>query len=320
MKKPKKAVTPDNFETFAQMLQALPSETDCRQYLEQLLWGGTPICPKCGSQSENHYKLKKEGQFNGLYKCRDCRQRFTVTVGTMFEGSHAPLRKWFIAMYIFTSHKKGISSIQLGKDLGVTQKTAWFMLHRLRHAFNHKPDKKLTGVLQVDESYVGGKNKNRHADKKVKNTQGRSTKDKTPVFGIVKNGTTVHTAVVTDTKAETIKPIIKEMVATGSIVVSDDWTAYSGLNKDYNHIVVKHNEDEYVSGGFTTNNIENFWSLLKRGIYGIYHHASPKHLHRYCDEFSHRYNTRVIDERQRFDLTLKNNNGRLKYETLIRGK
>ncbi len=303
------------FKSFAQMLQALPDETSCREYLENIRWGGEPECPHCGSKTNEHYKLKVKGHFNGLYKCKDCRKRFTVTVGTMFEGSHAPLRKWFIAMYIFNSHKKGISSIQLGKDLGLTQKTAWFMLHRIRNVFNYGMQEKLSGVIQADETFVGGKNKNRHADKKVQESQGRSVKDKTPVFGLLSDGQ-VTTAVVTDTKSTTLKPIIQELVKEGSIVVTDEWLGYTGLSSTYQHEVLKHNADEFVRDGFHTNSIEGFWSLLKRGIYGIYHQTSPKPLHRYCDEFAHRYNSRKLKDNERFDISLANIDRRLTYKEL----
>lgn len=308
---------PTEFKTFAQMLEMLPDETACRNYLEELRWAGEPVCPHCGSQSKDHYKLNVKGEFKGLRKCKDCKQRFTVTVGTMFEGSHAPLRKWFIAMYIFASHKKGISSIQLGKDLGLTQKTAWFMLHRIREAFGHKTKVKFTGVTQADETFIGGKAKNRHIGKRGMNDRGRSVKEKTPVFGMVNNGDQVHLTVIPDTKAKTIKPIIADMVAQGSIVITDEWGAYNGLDRGFKHAVINHKNNEYVRGAFHTNNIEGFWAILKRGIYGVYHQTSPKHLNRYCTEFSHRFNTRKLKDNERFEAALKNTGGRLKYKELI---
>ncbi len=305
------------FKTFAQMLEMLPDDKSCREYLEKMRWNGEPICPHCGSQNKGHYKLKTKGEFNGLYKCADCRERFTVTVGTLFEGSHISLRKWFIGMYIFSSHKKGISSIQLSKDLGITQKSAWFMLGRLRNSFKVKSNTKFSGTIQADETFVGGKNRNRHDNKKVKESQGRSIKDKTPVFGMISNDNEVFTTVIPDTKAKTIKPIIEKMVEKGSILITDEWSAYEGLSKDYTHIVINHKENKYSVDGFSSNGIENFWSLLKRGIYGIYHQTSPKHLHRYCDEFSLRYNTRKINDSERFNFNLKNAETRLTYKELI---
>ena len=307
------------FNSFAKMLEVLPTDEACRNYLEQIRWNGTPTCPHCATVDNNAYRLKTKGIFKGMYKCRSCQQRFTVTVKTMFEDSHLPLRKWFIAIYIFSSHKKGISSHQLAKDLGITQKSAWFMLGRIREAFRVKSmDMQMTGLIQADETFVGGKNKNRHEDKKVHEAQGRSTKAKTPVFGMVQNGDKVFTMVVPDTKAKTLKPIIENMVSTGSIVVTDEWIGYSGLNKTHSHVVMNHKAKEYVRGGFHTNGIENFWSHLKRGLYGVYHHASPEHLHRYCDEFSFRYNARKISDSERFDFSLRNTeNFRLTYKALI---
>jgi transposase-like protein len=305
------------FTTFSEMLEVLNSETKCREYLENIIWNGEPVCPHCESKSKNHYKLTKKGEFKGLYKCKDCRERFTITVKTMFEGSHIPLRKWFIAIYIFNSHKKGVSSIQLGKDLGLTQKTSWFMLNRIRNTFSNKSIKKSSGTFQADESFFGGKNKNRHENKKVKESQGRSVKDKTPVFGMIKNSNEVFTSVVPNTKAKTLKPIIEKMVEKGSIIISDEWKGYNGLSKDFSHIVINHKENEYCKNGFSNNGIENFWSMMKRGIYGIYHQTSPKHLHRYCDEFAHRYNTRELRDNDRFNISLKNSENQLSYQELI---
>jgi len=304
------------FSSFAQMLELLPTDKACREFLEQLRWNGEPVCPHCGSANKEHYELKTKGEFKGLRKCKDCRERFTVTVKTMFEGSHISLRKWFIAIYIFSSHKKGISSHQLARDLGITQKSAWFVLGRLRNSFKVKTKVKFTAPTQADETFVGGKNKNRHAHKKVEDSQGRSCKDKTPVFGLLSAGQ-VNTAVVANTKAETLKPIIHAMVEQGAILVTDEWTAYKGLNSNYQHEVLKHNEKQYVNNSFHTNSIEGFWSLLKRGIFGIYHSTSPKHLNKYCDEFSYRYNTRSSTDGNRFILSLVNAEERLTYKTLI---
>jgi transposase-like protein len=305
-----------SFKNFSDLLQVIPTDNEARMFLEELRWCGTPVCPHCGTQNPEHYKLKVKGEFKGLYKCKDCKERFTVTVGTMFEGSHIGLRKWFIAMYIFSSHKKGISSLQLGRDLGITQKPAWFMLSIIRNSFKPQGQSKLSGTVQCDESFIGGKEANKHANKKTKDTQGRSTKKKTPVFGLLSDGK-VNTEVVTDTKASTLKPIIMEMVETGAIVVTDEWGAYNGLNANFKHEVVKHNEGKYVSNGLSTNGLEGFWSLLKRGIFGIYHQVSPKHLNKYCDEFTYRYNTRTITDSERFVFSLFIAKERMTYKALI---
>ncbi len=204
----------------------MPDDKSCREYLELMRWAGTPRCNNCGS--DQYYELKTKGEFKGMRKCKNCRERYTVTVGTMFEGSHVSLRKWFIAIYIFSSHKKGISSHQLAKDLGITQKSAWFMLGRIRHAFSVKTTEKMDGLIQIDETFIGGKNKNRHNDKKVLESQGRSVKDKTPVLGMIKTGGMVQTSVIPNTKASTLKPVIQSMVEDGSIIVTDEWLGYSG--------------------------------------------------------------------------------------------
>ena len=163
---------------------------------------------------------------------------------------------------------------------------------------------------------MGGKNKNRHFNKKVENSQGRSLKDKTPVFGIIQEGGDVHTVVVPNTKAATLKPIIENMVASGSIIVTDEWTAYKGLAKNYAHVVLNHLGNEFVRDGFHNNSIEGFWSQLKRGVYGIYHHCSAKHLHRYCDEFAFRYNARKETPNEKFNYSL-NNSKKITYKELI---
>ena len=314
-----KTITTDitGFKSFNEMLNVLPDDQACRVYLENQVWNnGTPVCPHCGTEDKNHYTLKTKGEFKGMYKCKGCRERFTVTIGTMFEGSHIGLRKWFIAIYIFSSHKKGISSHQLARDLGVTQKSAWFMLGRIRHAFSSKSNNnKMTTVVQMDETYVGGQNKNKSKAKRSKNTQGRSTETKTPVFGMLSEGK-VNTYVVPNLKAETLKPLINEMISDEAIKVTDGFNVYKGLFNGQDHKVIPHHLDEFVIKGFHTNSIEGYWSLLKRGIYGIYHHASPKHLQQYCNEFSFRFDSRKMNCGDRFDLALQIADSRLKYKEL----
>lgn len=304
------------FNSLIKMIEVLDTEQKCREYLEELLWKNEPICPHCGSVRENHYKLKQAGRFKGLYKCKDCRERFTIRIGTMFEGSSIPFKKWFLAIYIFSSHKKGISSHQLAKDIAVTQKTAWFMLSRIRFSFKAKSIVKFDSVTQVDETFVGGKNMKKPKERRKEKAQGRSTKTKTVVFGLLSDGI-VTTEIVPNTKGRTLVSVIKNMVEEGSIIVSDGWIGYSKVHKDYIHKKIAHNEGQYVKDEFHTNSIEGFWSLLKRGILGIYHSASPKHLQKYCDEFSFRYNTKNFREGDRFNLALLNATEKLTYEELI---
>ena len=297
-----------HFKSLPALLNHFKENATCINFLEQQRWGGTVTCPFCGATEI--YTT------NRGFKCKECAKKFSVTVGTVFENSKIKLNIWFAAIYLCTAHKKGISSLQLHRDLGVTQKTAWFMLHRIREMLRAKQSPLLKGTIQADETFVGGKNKNRHADKKVENSQGRSVKDKTPVFGLINNGN-VNTEVIPNTKESTLKPIIHAMVEKGAILVTDEWNGYNGLTSDYNHQVIKHKEGKYVSGQFHTNSIEGFWSLLKRGIFGIYHFASAQHLTRYCDEFSYRYNTRKIDDSDRFMVSLTKVEGRLTYKQLI---
>lgn len=172
----------------------------------------------------------------------------------------------------------------------------------------------LKGTVEADETFVGGKSKNRHYGKRIKESQGRSLKDKTPIFGLVERGGNLNAQVVPDTKAKTLKPIIKGLVESGSIVVTDEWRSYNGLKCDFQHEVIKHKQDEYVRNGIHTNSVEGFWALFKRGIYGIYHFASQKHLQRYTDEFSYRYNTRKVSDRERFSNSLKRLDGSLTYK------
>lgn len=305
-----------SFSNLPELMAAIPTDDEARTFLESIRWNGIPVCPHCGVQNEKHYQLRKKGVFNGKYKCKDCRMEFTVTIGTMFEGSHIGLRKWFLAMYLFSAHKKGISSHQLARDLGITQKSAWFMLSILRNSIKPVRRAKLEGVVMADESYFGGKEANKHKDKKTEGTQGRSTKTKKPVFGLLSDGT-VNTEVVKDTKASTLKPIIKDMVTKGCILVTDEHNGYAGCKLDYEHVVVNHKRGEYVNNGLSTNALEGFWSLLKRGIYGIYHHTSPKHLQKYCDEYAYRFNTRKLSDSERFAYSVFNARERMTYKALI---
>lgn len=301
------------FKSLLELLDYFREETTCMEFLAKQRWGNIPCCPKCGSVGA--YVIEKGKRF----KCKNgCGSKFSVTVGTVFENTKIPLRTWFAAIYLATAHKKGISSLQLHRDLGITQKTAWFMLHRIRESMREKAPEMLEGTVEADETFVGGKNKNRHADKKVPLSQGRSFKDKTPVLGMVQRGGKLITKVISDTRAKTLKPVITQMVQEGSVLITDEWGSYKQLAQPYVHQVINHGEGEYSRNGFHTNTIEGFWSLLKRGIFGIYHYASPKHLNRYCDEFSYRYNTRKITDTDRFSLLFTKISGRLTHKALTK--
>ena len=298
------------FNSLLQMMDTLHTEDDCRQYLEDMRWHGEPICPHCGSISKHHYKLTQNGEFKGLYKCKDCRKRFTVRIGTMFEDSNLPLKKWFYAIYWFLSNKKGISSCQLAKFIDVTQKTAWFMLHRIRHNIKDD-DATFDDMTQMDETYMGGKSRS-HGN----GTQGRSLKEKTPIFGMISGGL-VYAQVVPNVQKKTLYPIIKERVRKGSTIITDELNVYGALGKDYEHKTIPHKQHIYALNGFHTNSIEGFWSHIKRGIKGIYHLASKKHLPKYCKEFVFRYNTRKQTDGERFNDFLQSFTQRLYYGELL---
>lgn len=285
----------------ASLSQRFPDEKSCRKYLENIRWNGKIKCVHC-KRSRKIYKIN-DGK---LYKCADCKKQFTVKIGTIFEDSSVPLQKWFFAIFIITAHKKGISSLQLSKDIGVTQKTTWFMLHRIRYAVKTKSfNTPLENIVEADETYIGGK----HPGKR-----GRGSENKTPVFGMIERGGEVRATPVKRVDSKTLKKIIKENISPEAIIMTDEWRSYRGLS---NHKVINHGKKEYARGDIHVNNIENFWSLLKRGIIGVYHNVSAEHLHRYCDEFSFRHNTRESVDSNRFDLLLGRCEGRLDYNTLI---
>ncbi len=301
------------FKSIFDLIKAFPTEQSCIDHLERLQWNGNPVSPFIPESKV--YKCA-----GNKYKCKSTGKYFNVRTGTIFDNTKIPLQKWFLALYVFSSHKKGISSHQLAKDISVTQKSAWFLLHRLLYAFDHPNFKAiLDNEVEIDETFVGGKNKNRHKNKKVEHSQGRSFKDKTPVLGMIERGGNLITVVVPDTKQDTIEPIVNFHVAKGANVYTDEWHAYNNLGESYNHSSVNHGAKEYVNQMAHTNGVENFWSHLKRGIDGIYHWVSKDHLQRYVDEFTLRYNTRKFHTQGRFDLVLSSVTGkRLTYKTLIK--
>ncbi|MCL1668978.1 IS1595 family transposase [Elizabethkingia ursingii] len=301
-----------NFKSILDLIRAFPDEQTCINYLEQLRWKDGVVSPF--DSTSKVYKCK-----DNKYRCKNTGKYFNVRTNTIFEGSKISLQNWFMAIYLYTSHKRGISSYQLGRDLDVTQKTAWFILQRLRYATEHEAFiKEFEGVVQCDETFVGGKNKNRHKDKKVPHSQGRSFKDKVPVFGAIEQSTGFVKAIaVTDTKAKTIQPLLHEHIKHGSHVMTDEWHAYKGIGKYFNHTFVDHAKKQYVDEGTTTNAMECFWSHLKRSIIGVYYATSKKHLQLYLNEMTFRYNTKQMRTDRRFDMFLeKTEEKRLTWQSL----
>jgi transposase-like protein len=297
-----------NFSSIVELLDFFKDESKCVSYYERMRWEGKPTCPHCGSTKP--YKT------NRGYKCSnsECHKKFTVKIGTIFENSKIPFRIWFGAIYLATSHKKGISSVQLAIDLNITQKTAWFMLHRIREMLEEDSPKLLSNTVEVDETYIGGREGNKHARRRLK--EGEASK-KAIVVGAMERGGKVIVKHVNGNSEEKLMPFIESNVSANANVVSDEFGAYRNLSRKYVHSTINHSMKVYVDGDVHTNTIENFWSVLKRGLNGIYHSVSKKHLKRYLNEFPRRFNERDIPEKYRFERFLAGSERRLSYKSLI---
>ncbi len=306
-----------------QLIRKFNSEDKCREFLVQQRWNGKPVCPHCG-----HTKVYTINKGRG-FKCAnsECYKKFTATVGTVFEASNIPLSTWFPAVYIITSHKKGISSVQLAKDLGVTQKTAWFMIHRIRESLKENNPQILSGVVEIDETYMsrkfGSAYKAIPPDKveAMENLPEWSKKRNLgAVIGMIERKGNVRVFAADKASAANIGQAVTNNVAKDTLLFTDESNKYVNSLAEYDRQTVNHSKGEWVRGIVHTNNMEAFWSVLKRGVYGIYHQISYKHLQRYCDEFSYRYNSRKITDGERFSITLKQIEGRLTYKHLVHGK
>jgi hypothetical protein len=316
------------FKTLPELFAAFPTEQAAIDHLVEIRFGQGCFCPLCGNvESDPEGKriapMQKLDRDTGemvpanMFKCYACRQRFSVRVGTIFQDTKLPLRTWFAAIWLITNHPKGIASTTLATDLGITQKTAWFVLHRLRHAsrtpsFNAPMGG--NGPVEIDETVVGGKEANKHVGKRDKRNQG--TRGKTIVMGLVERGGELRAGVIGSVKGYDLEPVVRAHVAEGATIYTDELYGYRGLRRDFDHHTIKHSKDEYVRGDVHTNSIESVWALLKRQIIGIHHWVSPKHLDAYVSEMSFRFNRREMPKGERVNALLSQIEGPIPYKVL----
>ena len=274
---------------------------NCRKFMVELRWpDGVIKCPRCGS---DHVVYLEKAR---VWKCYSKHEspKFSLKTGTIFEDSPLGLDKWLPAVWMIVNDKNGISSWELHRAIGVTQKTAWFMLHRIRLAMQSDDGGKLSGEVETDESFIGGKARNMHKHKKAEKIHGTGGADKAIVFGMVERDGRVRAMHLDSRRRKELQDAIRENVEAGSAIFSDELPSYNGLADDYEHAVINH-AVEYVNGNVHTNTIENFWALLKRGLHGTYISVEPFHLFRYIDEQAFRYNNRKdMDDRGRFELAI----------------
>ena len=283
------------FNSLIQIADFFNSEEKCKAAIAQERWGDTVVCPYCGG---THCHQCKDGR----YICKGCQRKFSVTVGTIFENTKLSLRKWFMAMYLVSSTKKGVSSCQIARDLNITQKTAWFMLQKIRGLYGQNDSNTLSDEVEMDEMYLGGRETNKHESKRTEGTQGRSTKTKTPIFGMLERDGNVVALKVENTQGATLMPIVAQFVEEGSTTYTDEANIYSKLTENgYDHLFVNHSKREYVRANeIHTNGIEGFWAHFKRVVFSTYHCVSKDYLQRYIDEQVYRWNTREENASYRF--------------------
>src|SRR3954470_5566080 len=280
------------------------------EYLEGVRWPNGPTCPHCGEHDRAPYLLNTPSATRRVWKCKACRKKFTVMVGTIFESSHISLDKWLLAFYLLCSSKKGMSAHQLHRMLGITYKSAWFLFHRIREAMTERPFRdQLTGTVEADETYLGGKRKGQ------KGRPGVKEKNKTPVLALVERDGRVRSFRVANVTERELRTAITEHVEGEARIVTDDLATYRSLGKEFRtHDVIRHTRGEYVRGSVYTNTVEGYFANLKRGVHGTYHRISRAHLPRYLAEFAFRYTARHITDGQRTLLALQGAEGkRLKY-------
>ena len=278
--------------TIVELMDMFPTEEAATEWFESAIWPNGRHCPKCGSERTREASHKKMP-----YWCTDCRSYFSVKTGTVMQSSKIPLRKWAIAIYLCLTSLKSVSSMKLKRDLGVSQPTAWFMLHRIRQAWAGDDDDQFDGPVEVDEAYFGGKRENMSlAKRRELADSGRGPVGKTAVVGMKDRDTNeVRAEVISDMTGETLRSFVRQNAEEGATVYTDENRSYRDLKRDFDHDSVNHSISEYVDGMVHTNGMESFWSMLKRAHKGTFHKLSPKHLHRYVDEFAGKHNIRDLD-------------------------
>ena len=306
----------NEYNSIMDLLDRFPDEATCIEHLAAIRWPDGPVCPHCGS-ARWFSRIAR----HRLWRCGECKRDFSVRKGTVFEESRLPLRKWFAAIWLYGTHRKGLASTQLAREIGVSQKTAWFMLGRLREvtaAMNGLVGA-ISGIVEADETYFGGKAKNMHKRDRERKIKGRGPSGKAAVVGAKSRSGKVKAKPVETADSASLQAFVRGNVEAGSVLMTDGNPAYDALGGDYEHHVVQLSVGEYVRGMAHTNGVESFWSLLKRAYVGVFHHMSPKHLHRYIDEFAARYNLGKAPSSVRVDTLLSNAIGvRLTWRQLVR--
>ena len=301
-------------KTLQQAIKFFSDDLTCIKLIASRRWAdGVAVCPKCDDTNNTFLESRK------VWQCKNkgCRKQFSVKVGTIFEDSPIGLDKWLTAVWLITGAKNGISSYEIHRAIGVTQKTAWFMMHRIRTAMETGTFEKLSGNVECDETFIGGLAKNMHKWKRAEKIKGRGSVGKTAVMGIIERKGKVTAKVIDDLTKETLHSEVKDKVKKGANLFTDEWTSYQGLDEDYIHETINHSVAEYVRGNVHTNSIENFWTLLKRTIKGTYVSVEPFHLAKYLDEQVFRFNERKSNDKERFLGVLKAVTGkRLTYDEL----
>jgi transposase-like protein len=293
-----------NPETLMEAIKFFSNPETCFWFVAELRWPDGVECPRCGGGGFSFLKTRM------MFKCKTCTKQYSVKVGTIFEDSPVGLDKWLTAMWLLSSAKNGVSSCEVARSIGLTQKSAWFMMHRIRRVTKTGFFMKMSGEVEVDETFIGGKARNMHTHVKARRITGTGGKDKTAVVGMLERGGEVRIAVIPNRRKSVLQAEVRQHVEAGSALYTDSLLSYDGLGAEYAHQVVDH-AVEYVNGRVHTNGLENFWSLLKRGISGTYVSVEPFHLSRYLDEQAFRYNNRKnMNDGQRFAKLVSNIGGK----------